>query len=143
MTRKAGPVRRCAGDGGVSALELTFVAPGLLLFIFSAIQAGLFYYGRTVAVQAAREGVSQLRLAQTQDLCEQVQSQIDQAVERYADAVGKETLLAPKATADCVAADGKISVEVRGSVISLVPGLKLNVAQRVYGEVERFEGNTP
>ena len=54
--------RRLAGDDGASALELSIVAPAILALIF-AIQAGLFFYCRTVAVQAAREGVSQLRLA--------------------------------------------------------------------------------
>ena len=42
-------------DSGASALEMSIVAPGLILLIFFGIQSGLYYYGRTVAVQAARE----------------------------------------------------------------------------------------
>jgi Flp pilus assembly protein TadG len=50
-------------ERGASALEMAFVAPGLILLIFFSIQAALFFYGRNVAIQAAREGVSQMRVA--------------------------------------------------------------------------------
>ena len=30
---------------------------------------------------------------------------------------------------------------VQGSVITLIPGLDLQVTQRVFGEIERFEGD--
>lgn len=135
---------RPRGEQGASALELSLVAPFLLLFIFLAIQAGLFFYGRAVAQQAAREGVSSLRLAQTPELSSAVQNDVQTAVENYARAVGRESLLDPEATATYDADDsGKVSVTVKGKVISLVPGLTLTVTQRVSGEIERFEGDTP
>lgn len=133
--------RRLRGDRGASALELTFVAPALLLFLFFAIQAGLWFYGRAVAEQAAREGVSRLRLAQTEAVSDAVSADVQSAVERYASAVGRETLLAPRATTTYDAEGGKVSVTVEGSVITLVPGLDLRVTQRVFGEIERFEGD--
>lgn len=133
--------RRLRGDRGASALELTFVAPGLLLFIFFSIQAGLYFYGRAVAEQAAREGVSKLRLAQTEAICAGIGADVEAAVEAYAAAVGRETLLDPKATTACPDTDGKVSVTVEGRVITLVPGLNLRVTQRVFGEIERFEGD--
>jgi Flp pilus assembly protein TadG len=133
--------RRLRGDRGASALELTFVAPGLLLFIFFSIQAGLYFYGRAVAEQAAREGVSKLRLAQTEAISDSIRADVQTAVEAYAVAVGRETLLEPEATTTYSADTGKVSVTVQGRVITLVPGLDLRVTQRVFGEIERFEGD--
>lgn len=133
--------RRLRSDRGASALELTFVAPGLLLFIFFSIQAGLYFYGRAVAEQAAREGVSKLRLAQTEAISDSIRSDVQTAVEAYAVTVGRETLLDPKATTTYDADEGKVSVTVQGDVITLVPGLDLRVTQRVFGEIERFEGD--
>ena len=133
--------RRLRGDRGASALELTLVAPGLLVFVFFSIQAGLYFYGRAVAEQAAREGVSRLRLAQTTTISASIRDDVQRAVEAYAVAVGRETLLDPEAVAEYDADAGKVSVTVRGSVITLVPGLDLEVTQRVFGEIERFEGD--
>lgn len=135
----ASPEQR--SDRGASALELTLVAPALLAFIFFSIQAGLYFYGRTVAEQAAREGVSKLRLAQTEAISDSIREDVETSVEAYAATVGRETLLNPEATADYVEATGVVSVTVTGDVITLVPGLGLTVTQRVFGEIERFEGD--
>lgn len=113
----------------------------LLVFVFLMIQAGLFFYGRAVAEQAAREGVSKLRLAQTDQLSDAVRADVQTAVEAYAVAVGRETLLQPEASTTYDAVTGKVSVTVTGDVITLVPGLDLSITQRVFGEIERFEGN--
>jgi len=126
-------------DRGASAIELAIVAPTLLLLIFFSIQAGLFYYGRVVAQQAAREGVSVLRLAQNERIADGVRAQIQDNVEGYSRAVGRETLLDPTATSTYDDLDGTVSVTVTGQVISLVPGLDLTVRQRVDGTVERFD----
>ncbi len=136
--------RRLRGDRGASALELVLVAPGLLAFIFFSIQAGLYFYGRSVAQQAAREGVSTLRLAQTREVSDASQSAVQTSVENFARAVGRETLLDPRATLqyEGPAQAGRVSVTVRGTVITLVPGVTLRVTQRAFGEIERFEGDT-
>lgn len=134
-------LRRARGDRGASAVELAIVAPGLLLLIFLSIQAGLFYYGRVVAQQAAREGVSQLRLAQDEAVAETVAEDVRSGVEAYARTVGRETLLAPHAESTYDADAGTVSVTVSGRVISLLPGLDLTVRQQVTGEIERFESD--
>jgi Flp pilus assembly protein TadG len=137
------PPRRLRGDRGASALELSLVAPGLLLFIFFSIQTGLYFYGRAVAEQAAREGVSKLRLAQTETICQNIAEAVKASVEAYAVTVGRETLLDPEATIGCPlnVEEEKVTVTVTGDVITLVPGLDLTVTQRVLGEIERFEGD--
>jgi hypothetical protein len=130
--------RECRSERGVSALELSFLAPGLIFLIFFVIQAGLFFYGKAVAIQAAREGVSQLRLAQTPDVYAGIRGEVVRNTESFAVAVGKEALLDPTATPSYDDAAGRVAMEVEGSVISLVPGLDLTVSARADGAVERF-----
>ena len=126
-------------DRGASAVELAIVAPALLILIFFSIQASLYYYGRVVAQGAAREGVSQLRLAQTKADADKNAAAIQTNVEDYAASVGRETLLAPVVDSGYLEAEGTVWVSVEGRVITLVPGLDLTVTQRVDGTVERFE----
>jgi TadE-like protein len=132
-------VRRLRGDGGASALELSIVAPAVLLLIFFAIQAGLFFYGRTVAVQAAREGVSQLRLAQTPEIAADIEEDVEDGIEGYALALGREALLDPEAVSTYDEDVGEVSMTVTGKTITIVPGLTLTATGRAFGEIERFE----
>jgi Flp pilus assembly protein TadG len=130
-------------ERGVSALELSFIAPGLIFLIFYVIQAGLFFYGKSVAIQAAREGVSQLRLAQDADTYRDVRGRIVQNTQVFATTVGREALLDPRATPSYDEVGGRVSMEVQGGVISLVPGLHLQVSATAEGAVERFEPELP
>jgi Flp pilus assembly protein TadG len=138
---RAAPGRRRGNDTGASAIELAFLAPVLLMFIFFAIQTGLWWYGRTVAIQAAREGVSELRLAPDRADYDANVSAIVDRTQRFAVEVGRESLLDPKATPAYDEAGGRVSMTVTGSVITLWPGPKLTVTQTAHGEVERFEGD--
>ncbi|GAA1936110.1 TadE/TadG family type IV pilus assembly protein [Nocardioides marmoribigeumensis] len=126
-------------ESGASALELSFLAPGLIFLIFLVIQAGLFFYGRTVAIQAAREGVSQLRLAQTRDVYDDIRRDVKRNTESYALSVGREALLSPVATSSYDEGAGRVTMDVQGEVITLVPGLQLRATAHAEGAVERFE----
>jgi Flp pilus assembly protein TadG len=118
---------------------MAFIAPALLMLIFLAVQAGLFYYGRAVAIQAAREGVSQLRLAQDEATADAIGPDIRTRTKEFAIAVGRETLIAPRVDSAYDSAAGSVSVTVSGRVISLVPWLDLTVTQTVHGKIERFD----
>ena len=117
------------------------VAPGLLFLIFFSIQAALFFYGKTVAIQAAREGVSQLRLAPDRAVYEDIRGHVVDNTERFATQVGREALLRPRATPSYDEVGGRVTMEVQGSVITLIPFLDLTVTERAEGSVERFEGD--
>ncbi|HLT82995.1 MAG TPA: TadE family protein [Phototrophicaceae bacterium] len=140
-SRRPVPGRR---DGGATSLELAIIAPMFLTLVFLAIQAGLFFYGRTVAVQAAREGVSQLRLAEDAAAFEAMRGGAVDYTRDLAATVGQQGLLDPQVRARYDDAEGRVWVSVTGRVISLVPGLDLTTTAEASGTVERFrEPNRP
>ncbi len=117
------------------------VAPGLIFLIFFSIQAALFFYGKTVAIQAAREGVSQLRLAQDRAVYEDIRGFVVENTERFATEVGREALIRPVAIPSYDDLDGRVAMEVSGEVITLVPFMELTASARAEGAVERFRGD--
>jgi hypothetical protein len=119
---------------------MAFIAPGLIFLIFFCIQGALFFYGRSVAIQAAREGVSQLRLAQDRATYDDIRAGVKANTERFATAVGREALIDPLATPEYDDCDCRVRMTVHGRVISLVPWLDLTVTEEAEGPVERFEG---
>jgi len=134
--------RRQRGESGASALELTFIAPALIFLIFFCVQGALYFYGRSVALQSAREGVSQLRLAQDAATFEDIRPGVVDNTEHFAHEIGREALLDPIATPSYDEVAGRVGMTVTGRVITLVPGLDLTVTQTAEGPVERFEGDT-
>ena len=118
---------------------MAFLAPALILLIFFTIQGALFFYGRNVAIQSAREGVSQVRLAQDAATYANIHGRVIRNVKNFARSVGHEALIAPSVIARYDDRAGRVSVTVSGHVITLIPGLHLSVTERAYGEIERFE----
>jgi Flp pilus assembly protein TadG len=137
-----GRARRLRGDRGSSAIELSIVAPVVVLLIFSTVQFALWLYGRNVALAAAREGVSQLRLASA-DNGPAAEDKTESDVARYARTVGGESLLNPDVTADYNDREGRAVVTVKGDVVTLVPLWTFHVARTATGEIERFEQDRP
>lgn len=134
-------LRRRRDERGASALEFAFLAPALVFLIFFSIQAALFFYGRSVAMQAAREGVSQMRLMETQEQYDQHIAAITQHTVEFGANVGRESLLDAKAVPTYDAGRGRVSMVVSGRVISLLPGIDLKVSQVAEGPIERFEAD--
>lgn len=126
-------------DRGASALELAFIGPSLIALIFFAVQVALYFYGRSVALQAAREGVSQFRLAQTQAQYDAMAPQVTSSVSQFASGVGGGSLADPVVLPTYDDKQGRVSVTVTGKTISLVPFLHLNVTQQASGQIERFQ----
>jgi TadE-like protein len=131
-------LRRELTDRGSAALEMAFIAPVFLLLVFFGIQAGLWAYGRSVALAAAREGVAQLRVVPDEQSATAAEPVVREHVEQFATAVGRESLLDPRATTGWSPERDRVSVVVTGHVVSLVPGLDLTTTQRASGTVERF-----
>jgi len=131
--------RTTSRDTGFIALEVALVAPALLFLIFLSIQAALFFYGRSVAIQSAREGVVQLRLAQDEAAYRELRPLVVANIERYAATVGRESLRNPVVDPSYDDGEGRVRVEVSGEVISLVPFVDLSVTQSAEGPIERFQ----
>ncbi len=106
------------------------------------IQAALFFYARSVALQSAREGVSQLRLfGQSADDCNGQVANTKKATETYAKSVGSGALTGVNAVPTCqyrCKGDSRVLVVVHGRAISLI-GLRLGVQEQAEGRVETFQ----
>lgn len=128
------------GDSGVSSVELAVIAPSLLLLTLFVIQVCLWFYGRSVALESAREGVSQLRLAQTeQEYDDAVTGGALDSVKTYATKIGSGALNDPVVAGDYDDKKASVTVTVQGTTISLVPGLHFAISQKAHGRIERFQ----
>lgn len=141
-----GAAWRSRRERGSASLELAIVAPALLALIFFSLQAAFFFYGRTAATHAAREGVSQLRLAADAVEYDALRGPALERTERFAASVGGAGLVEPQATSIYEEqADGtaRVTVTVSGRVLTLVPGLDLTASADASGTVERFLAPDP
>ena len=139
-------VRRVRGrrrsERGVSSLELAILAPAILALIFMSIQTALWLYGRSVALNAAQEGVSRLRLVQPPVYTEAVGEKVRADIESYAQQVGGTSLQhASVPPPSYNNPEGMVSFTVTGETVSLVPGLTLKVTRTATGPIEQFEAD--
>jgi Flp pilus assembly protein TadG len=144
---------RPARDRGVSAVEFSIIALPLLLLVFLVVQVALWYWGRTVALQAARQGLSQLRLYSDYSQFQAAQPRVDGSVDDYVNSLSRAALTSAQEQSGWLDAQGNpidrdqpgpvsVRVEVHGDTISLVPFLHLSTTQVVTGRVERFLPDT-
>lgn len=124
----------------MSAVELAIIGPSLLLLIFFVIQVALYLYGRSVALQTARDAVSQLRLAPDRAQFDALAPRVRENAVLFAHRVGSGAL--DDVDERPTYADDHVTVSVTGSTITLVPGLTLHVTQQASGRWERFEDAT-
>lgn len=118
-------------DRGSVTLEVSILAPILLLVVFTIVQVGLWSYARSLALGAAQEGVSAGRAYGAS-----VQAGQDRARE-FLDATAGDSLVDGTVTATADAAT--LRVEVTGRALSVLPGVPgLPVRQRAEGPLERF-----
>ena len=129
-------------ERGATSLELAILAPSILALIFVSIQTALWLYGRSVALNAAQEGVSRLRLVQPPLYTGAIGEKVRTDIEAYAQQLGGNTLgdavVEPPAYNS---PEGMVSFTVTGETISLVPGLKLTVSRTATGPIEQFEAD--
>ena len=131
--------RRRRSERGVSTLELSILAPAIIALIFVSIQTALWLYGRSVALNAAQEGVSRLRLVQPLVYTPAVGEKVRADVQSYAQQLGGTTL--QNATVPFPAYNDPEGVTVTGKTVSLVPGLELKVTRTATGRIEQFEAD--
>ncbi|WP_028649049.1 TadE family protein [Nocardiopsis sp. CNT312] len=125
--------RAAERDRGSNTLETAILFPAVLLLVMAAIQAGLWYYGRSVALAAAQEGVSAGR-AEGASLAQASQAASAFAADQGRGMLGQTSVSTAGSTA------ARVHVSVSGQIVSLVPGVPIAVSQEASGAVERWTG---
>lgn len=132
MTGFRTTARRRQPETGSASLEIAILGPVLLLITFAVVQAGLWFYARSLALAAAQEGVAAARSyqASTDAGVARAYSFLDRSA---GDSVLNTTVSAAGTTAITV------RIEVRGRALSVLPGVPgPPVRQAAEGPVERF-----
>jgi len=118
-------------DRGSLTLEVSILAPILLLLVFTIIQVGLWSYARSLALGAAQEGLAAGRAHGAS-----AQVGRDRA-QQFLDAAAGDSLVggAVAVTVDAI----RVRVDVTGRSLSVLPGVPgLPVRQSAEGPRERF-----
>ena len=132
MTRLHLSLAHSRRDDGSASLEIAILGPALLLLVFAIVQAGLWFYARSLALAAAQEGVAAARAYEASGDAgvARARSFLDQAA---GDSLQAATVSRAGSTATTA------RVEVRGLALSVLPGVPgLPVSQAARASVERF-----
>ncbi|MCK9871420.1 pilus assembly protein [Nocardiopsis dassonvillei] len=116
-------------DRGSSTLETAVLFPAVLLIVMAALQAGLWYHGRSVALAAAQEGVAAGRTEY---------SSVRHAHQAANDFAVKANALDDITVSTSGSSATRIRVTVTGRVPSLIPLVPISVSQESSGAVERW-----
>lgn len=123
---------RTADDRGDSSVQMAIVFPFIIVLTIAAVQVGMQYYARSVALTAAREGVSAGRVYQASvgEGAARARETLDRIAGDSLSATGVST---SGSTAETM------KVTVTGRAVSLLPGVpgKL-ISQSATGPRERW-----
>ena len=124
------PARRRVADERGEVTTTTLVFPALLFVILVSVQFALAYHAKSVLTAAAQDGA---RAAQAEGSTRSEGQRVaSEFVRAHAPRLVEDVVVDVAGDAD------RVTVEVRGEVASVVPGLHLSVAGRAAGPVERF-----
>lgn len=120
------------GDRGSVSLEIAVLGPALLLLVFSVVQAGLWFYARSLALAAAQEGVNAARRYGADPVAGVVRAKA------FLEAQAGDSLTNATATSEG-SGTTLIRIQVTGRSLSVLPGVPgIEVTQSATGTVERF-----
>ncbi|MBI1759419.1 MAG: pilus assembly protein [Actinobacteria bacterium] len=147
-----GLVRR--GERGASAVEYALLTPAFLLLTFLIIQAGMYYYARSVAQSVAEDSSRAARSAQltasaiNDPAAQQLPSQSELQTLAQAGADRSIAALDPNHSflrgpitvrASVVGGYNQLMVTVEGTSANLVPFLHMRVRAQSSGPIEIFK----
>lgn len=118
--------------GGATSVEMTFVWVAMLAFVLTTVQVGLVFLAGQLALTAAQDGLRAGRydgIASTE--------RAHQVAEDFLSRTAGTTLVSPTVTATLAPDGATLQVDVTGTVLSVVPGVELQVAKRAVGAIER------
>lgn len=113
--------------GGRGSLSWVILIPVALLLVFGTVQAGVYFYARQLALQAAQTGVQSGRLEPVSP------GRAEQRAQQFLGQAAGDWL-----SEVTVSANGGdvIRVTVTGQSLSLVPGVTFSVDQTAAGSAE-------
>jgi Flp pilus assembly protein TadG len=117
-------------DAGISVVEVAITFPALLLMILLVFQVGLWWHARHLAEAAAREGARAARSLGGSA------ADGESRAEDYLGRLGPRMLIRRDVSASRDATTATVRVHV--TVISVVPGLRLDADEHSSGPVERY-----
>jgi TadE-like protein len=119
-------------DTGSASLEIAILAPALLLLTFVLVQAGLWFYARSLALAAAQEGVTAGRAYNAPATAGAVRARAFLS-EQAGDSLTGTTVSSSGTTAAVV------RITVTGHSLSVLPGLPgMAITQSAQGSREHF-----
>ena len=121
------PVRE---ERGASSVEMVLALPIVLTVLFLAVQVGMWFYARSIALAAAQTGARTSAM-----LGSSLQAGLSDA-RSFATDVGGTTLTGVTVTGDRSATT--TTVTVTGHTVRLVPFMNLTVSQTASLPVERY-----
>ena len=125
---------RGRGERGEITLSFVLVTPAVLVLILGAVYLGLWLHCRTVATAAAQEGLAAARVESGDPAGGAARAN------RYLDVLAPARFVDREVSSQRSADEA--TVEVRGVVDDIVPGIRFSVRAVARGPVERFEADT-
>jgi len=130
MSRSRDTSHSARRDRGASSVEMVLALPIVLTVLFLAVQAGMWFYARSIALAAAQSGARTSAM-----LDSSLQAGLSDA-RSFATGVGGTTLSDVTVTGDRSATS--TTVTVSGHTVRLVPFMDLTVSQTATLPVERY-----
>ena len=130
MERSRRQRRLARGERGSSSVEMVIALPLVLTVLFLAVQAGTWFYARSIALAAAQSG------ARTSAMLNSSLAAGLSSARSFADDVGGSTLTG--VTVSGVRSATSTTVTVTGQTPRLVPFMDLAVTQSATLPVERY-----
>ena len=119
-----------SGEDGYSVVEAAIIFPLLLMLVMVIFQVALWWHARHVAQAAAQEGARVARIYQGSAADGQAKA------EEYLSALAPRLL--PQRAVSVSRSATTVTVQVRGTVVKIVPGLRLDVEETSTSPVERY-----
>jgi Flp pilus assembly protein TadG len=143
MNQHGGARRRRDADreSGVSAIEFVLLTPVLFFLLFATVQFALYFFARHVAIAAAQEGdrVARAEAGRPgEDWSGDAKLKANGWVAQLAPNLLTRTGVKTGSSGSSGQASWTVSVQVTGTVPSLVPGMTLTVSETSVGPVEQF-----
>ena len=128
--------RRSGSARGSASLEIAILGPALLLLIFATVQGALWFYARSLALEAAQEGAAagRARGASASVAVNRANAFLQRSAQ---DSLQGTTVSSAGSSATT------IRIEVKGRSLSVLPGFPgIDVSQSAEAPVERFTTGT-